>query len=164
MRPSLPRCGPRGFTLIELLVVVTLIGLAAAVATLALRDPDASRLEREAARLSALLDSARAQSRATGVAVTWVPMNGAGEASSSGQVDFRFKGLPESDTMPTRWLGPGLVAEVQGSKGLVLGPEPLIGPQQVTLRLDQQAITLRTDGLGPFVVVYPQEPPTGGQP
>jgi general secretion pathway protein H len=143
----------QGFTLIELLVVLALIGLAAAVTTLALRDPDASRLEREAARLSALLESARAQSRASGVTVTWVPRSGGG--ASSGSINFEFKGLPETEAMPTQWMNPRMVAEVRGAKGLVLGPEPLIAQQQVTLRLDQQEMTLRTDGLGPFVVVYP---------
>ena len=41
----------RGFTLIELLIVVAIVALASAVATLALRDPQASALEREAAPL-----------------------------------------------------------------------------------------------------------------
>jgi general secretion pathway protein H len=33
-----------------------------------------------------------------------------------------------------------------------LGPEPLIGAQRIVLRLDEQTLTLATDGLGPFVV------------
>ena len=44
-----------GFTLIELLVVLVIIAIASAVASLALRDPAATRLEQEASRLSALL-------------------------------------------------------------------------------------------------------------
>lgn len=151
----------RGFTLIELLVVVALIAMGAAVVTLTMRDADATRLEREAARLAALLESARAQSRASGIAVTWMPLTG-GDASDSNHADFRFKGLPENDAMPTRWLGPNLVAEVAGAKGLVLGPEPLIGAQQVTLRLEQQQLTLRTDGLGPFAVATPDDAPALG--
>ena len=39
----------RGFTLIELMIVVALIAIASAVVSLALRDPAATRLEREAA-------------------------------------------------------------------------------------------------------------------
>ena len=53
----------RGFTLIELMIVVALIAIAAGVVSLALRDPASTRLETEAARLSALLESARAESR-----------------------------------------------------------------------------------------------------
>ena len=37
----------RGFTLIELMVVVAIIAIAAAVSSLALRDPSATRLEHE---------------------------------------------------------------------------------------------------------------------
>ncbi len=54
---------PRGFTLIELLIVLVIVALASAVATLALRDPQASALEREADRLSALFEAARAEAR-----------------------------------------------------------------------------------------------------
>ncbi len=142
---------PGGFTLIELMVVVALIALGAAVTTLAIRDPASTRLEREAARLMALLEGARAQSRASGVMVTWIPLE-ATEPGSKEHADFRFVGLPSNEAMPTHWLGRDVVAEVSGAKGLILGPEPLIEAQEVTLRLDRQQITLRTDGLGPFVV------------
>ncbi len=158
----------RGFTLIELMVVVALIAVGAASISLAMRDPAAARLEREAARLAALLEAARAESRVSGITVTWIPLS-ANEPGSSGangntnanpteRVDFRFVGLPPSSAMPTHWLGPDLVAEVAGAKGLVLGPEPLIGPQRVTLRLDKEQITLQTDGLTPFAVVDPSTP------
>ena len=58
------RARQAGFTLIELLVVITLIAIASSVITLAMRDPAATRLEQEAARLGALLEMARAESRA----------------------------------------------------------------------------------------------------
>jgi len=35
---------------------------------------------------------------------------------------------------------------------VLLGPEPLIGAQTIVLHLDEQTLTLATDGLGPFVV------------
>src|SRR4051812_11626642 len=72
-----------GFTLIELLIVVALIAIASGLASFALRDPAASALENEAARLTALLESGRAQSRATGVAVTWSPVTPEGETHQS---------------------------------------------------------------------------------
>jgi len=136
--------------------VVALIAVASGLAALALRDPAATRLEQEAARLSALLESARAQARGLGLAVTWqpVPKDGGGP----GEADFRFAGLPAADPLPTHWLTPGIVAQVVAAPALVLGPEPMIGAQRVRLSLDGQHTTLATDGLGPFVVVTEGEP------
>jgi general secretion pathway protein H len=136
-----------GFTLIELMIVVALIAIASGLVSLSLRDPSATRLEREAARLAALLESARAEARASGLAVRWVPRT----AGTDGQ-DFRFVGLPSANPLPQNWLTTGVSANVVGATALVLGPEPLIGPQRVVLNLEAQHLTLATDGLGPFVV------------
>ena len=46
-----------------------------------------------------------------------------------------------------------MTAEIVGAPALVLGPEPIIGAQRLMLRLDEQRLTLATDGLGPFAVV-----------
>ena len=54
--------------------------------------------------------------------------------------------------LPQNWLTTGVSANVVGATALVLGPEPLIGPQRVILNLEAQHLTLATDGLGPFVV------------
>ncbi len=144
----------RGFTLIELLLVVALIAVASAVATLALRDPAASRLEQEAARLTTLLESARGEARALGLPVTWRPLSkDAADAQGDDSADFRFVGLPPSSKLPARWLDRAVTAEIVGAPALVLGPEPIIGAQRVTLSLGTQRITLATDGLGPFAVV-----------
>ncbi len=140
--------GARGFTLIELLVVVVLIAIASAVASLALRDPAATQLEHEAARLAALFEAARAEARASGIAVVWEP-----RADPAQEVGFRFVGLPASTELPSRWLGAGVSAEVIGAPVVALGPEPLIGAQRVLLHLDARSLALATDGLGPFVVV-----------
>ncbi len=141
-----------GFTLIELLVVVAIIGLATGLVTLAIRDPNASRLDQEAMRLIALLEGARAESRTSGVAVAWSPLR-QGEATAAGApVDFRFSGLPSSIRMPSRWLDPQTSAELLGARAIVLGPEPLIGPQRLVLRLGDRRLVLTTDGLGPFRV------------
>jgi general secretion pathway protein H len=145
-----------GFTLIELMVVIAIIAIAAGVASLAVRDPADTQLEREAARLSALLEVARAEARTLGLPVVWVPASAAGE--KAGQAPFRFVGLPQSSDMPTRWLASGVSAEVQGATSIVLGPEPLIGAQRVVLRLERQRLALATDGLGPFLVVDPDAP------
>lgn len=142
-----------GFTLIELMIVVALVAVAAGVISLALRDPADTRLQTEAARLSALLDSARAESRASGLAVSWLPKRIDGEG------DFRFVGLPKSLGMPTRWLDPQVNAEVVGAAGVLLGPEPLIGAQRIVLRLSDQRVELVTDGLGPFRIAAEEARP-----
>lgn len=136
------RASRRGFTLLELLVVVSIIAISTAGVALAMRDSAASLVERDAQRLSALLESARAQSRMRGVAVQW-------EATTSG---FRFGGLP-SGVLPENWLDSGTVAT--GGATLTLGPDPIISPQSVLLSSKVQGGTVRrvaTDGLHPFKV------------
>ena len=137
----------RGFTLIELLVVVALIAIASGLATLALRDPSATQLEQEGARLAALLESARAEARASGLSVRWEPRSVDADATG-----FRFIGLPSTSRLPEHWLGAGVTADVVGARAIVLGPEPLIGAQRIVLRLADRRLTLATDGLGPFEV------------
>ncbi|CAN5921420.1 hypothetical protein BH11PSE8_BH11PSE8_42680 [soil metagenome] len=139
---------PRGFTLIELLVVVALIAIASAVASLALRDPSSTRLDQEGARLAALLEAARSEARASGLTVTWVP-----KPQQEGAEGFQFIGLPTTSGLPNHWINAGVGADVVGSPALILGPEPLIPAQRIVLHLNDQRLTLATDGLGPFVVV-----------
>ena len=135
--------GNKGFTLIELLVVVAIIAIATAGVSFALRDSQATQLEREAQRLAALLESARAQSRATGVPVRW----------RAGDGGFHFEGVQEG-SMPDRWLSPD--THVQGGTGLlVLGPEPIIGRQDVVIgaaNAPGRLLRIATDGLRPFRV------------
>src|SRR5687768_2826367 len=75
LRPA-PTLLQRGFTLIELLVGVAIIPTATAGVAFALRDDSATRLEQEARRLSTLFESARAQSRTTGLPVVWHAVEG----------------------------------------------------------------------------------------
>jgi general secretion pathway protein H len=138
----------RGFTLIELLVVVTLIAIASGLMSLSLRDPAGTQLENEAARLVALLESARAESRASGMTVRWEP-----KAADPGIEGFMFVGLTNASDFPSHWLGDGVSAEILGARALVLGPEPMIPPQRVVLRLEDRRLAIATDGLNPFVVV-----------
>ena len=140
-----PRHRPRGFTLLELLVVISIMALATAGVGLAMRDGGQAQLEREAERLAALLESGRAQSRASGVPVRW-------QATADG---FRFDGV-RPGALPQQWLKGD--TQVRGNRVLVLGPEPLIGPQQVTLvqtSHPEHALRVATDGLRPFTVDSP---------
>lgn len=165
--PSPPRAR-RGFTLIELLVVLVLVAIGAGIVSLALRDGAATRLEEEGARLAALLEGARAEARAAGVPVYWVPKSAerspmstpAGEGAAAGEDEaFRFVGLPVSVNMPRHWLEPRVTAQVVGGggKGLVLGPDAIVPPQRVVLSLDDRRIEVSTDGLAPFSVNFAAE-------
>ncbi len=133
----------RGFTLLELLVVVAIMALATAGVGLALRDSSQTLLEREAQRLTALLESARAQSRMTANPIRW-------RATDTG---FSFDGAAAA-SLPAAWLGPDVRAITNGV--VVLGPEPIIGPQRIglaTLSSPVRSLTIATDGVRPFAVV-----------
>lgn len=141
----------QGFTLLELMVVVALLAVVVGMASLSLRDSAAARLDEEATRLAALLEGARARSRAMGVEVDWQPLSDA--------PGFRFVGLPDSVHLPDRWLDEGTHAEVVGAASLVLGPEPIIGAQRVVLSLGERRVVLATDGLAAFAPLGPLEDP-----
>ncbi|HEY1090707.1 MAG TPA: prepilin-type N-terminal cleavage/methylation domain-containing protein [Burkholderiaceae bacterium] len=146
----------RGFTLIELMVVLALIAIATAAISLSLRDPEAEQLEREAERLSALLESARAEARSTGLLVSWAPVDGnapmPNDLNASPDDQFRFTGLPPSLDLPRRWLADPVQVEIEGATALVLGPEPMIAAQRLRLRLGDAQLVLATDGLAPFAI------------
>jgi general secretion pathway protein H len=151
-----------GFTLLELLVVLAIVALASAGVGFAMRDSTVTRLERDAQRLGALLDAARAQSQVTGGAVRWRVTN----------QGFRFDPeAPSSTTEPAarQWLDPDTRARIEdlpdagvsgmdeGAEGsLLLGPDAIISPQVVTLfakSQPQQRVRLATDGVRPFAVL-----------
>ncbi|MGC4061180.1 MAG: prepilin-type N-terminal cleavage/methylation domain-containing protein [Aquabacterium sp.] len=136
-----------GFTLLELMVVVAMIAITTAVVAFAIPDPSTTRLEREAARLIALLESARTQARSGAMTVLWVPQSNGPDA------DFQFLGLPPALMPPLKWLESDVKAEVVGARSIVLGPEPVIGPQSVILRVEDKQIIVGTDGLSAFDVI-----------
>jgi len=156
-----------GFTLIELLVVIALIALGTAAVSFSLRDSAESALERDAERLAALFESARARSRTSGIPVQWhpqtlqnilstpatkAPQGTKGPQDSAGQAastDFVFDGLPPL-TLPAHWLSKR--TEVDANARIVLGPDPIIGPQSVALRASQLQVWVSTDGIKPFTV------------
>lgn len=95
-RRDCPAHSAAGFTLLELLIVITVIALSTGLSILALRDSSGGRLEQEAARLSALLEAARIESRTSGRMITWrptapPPSAGASENPSALRRDFIFE-------------------------------------------------------------------------
>jgi general secretion pathway protein H len=127
-------------------VVIAIIAIATAGVSFAMRDSSAAKLDREADRLAALLESARAQSRASGVAVRWRLVEGG----------FVFDGLP-ADALPSGWAAEGITAQASLANGaqvpaLQLGPDPIIAAQQVTLYSagpPARVLRIATDGCAP---------------
>ena len=145
-----------GFTLLELLMVVTLIGISSGLVALALRSSTQNQLEKEAVRLITLLEVGRAQSRIQGFEARWKPI----PASENSAARFEFLGLSKGTApmsphgeWPTQWLHSGMKAFVWGAAELSLGPEPFIGPQTLILELNEQKLTLVTDGFSSFHVL-----------
>lgn len=161
IKPAFTWRASAGFTLIELLVVIAIIAIGTAAVSLSLRDSAQTVLERDAERLAALFESARARSRASGMPVQWHPVSSQNTSAVvdskdqqtgqlTGQITaFVFEGLPPQ-TLPTHWLSPSVY--VAPNTWVVLGPDPIIGPQSVTLQLNDLNISVSTDGLKPFAV------------
>ena len=149
-----------GFTLLELLVVISIIAAASAGVALALRDGTQTALDRDAQRLAVLFEAARAQSRATGVPVTW-------QAKPGG---FEFTGWM-GPNVPSRWLSAS--TRVLGTATVQLGPEPMIGVQAVDIFDSSIAsfnggintigpmVRIATDGLRPFSLQTPTQTKSG---
>lgn len=135
----------RGFTLLELLIVVAIIAIGSVGVGLALRDSGQTALEAQAQALAAMLETARAQSRASGVPVRWRAVPGG----------FAWDGLDNSgpEPLPTRWKNTNIQAHSEAP--VLLGPEPLIPAQSIRLWLQAQpqfSTTVATDGVRPFSV------------
>ena len=131
------------------MVVVLIVAVATGMTALSLRDRSQSKLEEEGARLSALLETARTQSRIVGTEVRWAPLTEGG--------GFQFLGLPSlaAKELPSKWLDSETTATIVGAPQLRLGPEPLLPAQRVVLHLGEREIAVGTDGLSPFGIITP---------
>ena len=170
-----------GLTLLELLVVLAIIGFAMAGVSLSLRDSNQTQLEREAQRLVAVLEAARAQSRTSGIALIWQttpegfvirptlvtnPSQSSNTAIASTPTNVSNPIASRTET----WLTAGTQAVVSTATAsantttpanlVVLGPEPILTPARITLSVAAAnnakvapVLTIGTDGLRPFQVV-----------
>jgi general secretion pathway protein H len=142
----------RGFTLLELLIVVAIIAIGTVGVGLALRDSGQTALETQARALAAMLETARAQSRASGVPVRWRVIPGG----------FAWDGLDNTgpEPLPNTWKTAGVQA--RSETPVLLGPEPLIPAQSIRLWREEQPqfiVTVATDGVRPFDVRATDAPP-----
>jgi general secretion pathway protein H len=151
----------RGFTLIELMVVITLIAIATAGVSFALRDNESTLLDREADRLATILETTRVQSRSTGVALAWLPLAQGFVIVPASVLKGASVQMNAASISP--WLAPGISAQIAGGAGgvgvanpsprsLLLGAEPMIAPASVLLSLGARRLSVSTDGLRPFAV------------
>ena len=171
----------RGLTLLELLVVLAIIGFGLAGVSLSLRDSSQNQLEREAQRLVAVLEAARAQSRTSGMALIWQPTAegfvirpalAPNQALSNNAIPFSATGNTASPiaTRTEPWLTNGTQATTSTATQntnnttptnlVVLGPEPILAPARITLSVATSnsakpapSLSIGTDGLRPFQVV-----------
>ena len=156
----------RGLTLLELLVVLAIIGITIAGVSLSLRSSPQAQLAREAQRLVAVLEAARAQSRSSGVALVW-QANAEGFTLQPVTPPTPTPSAPAPRTEP--WLTAGTqvtIATIAGSPNtVVLGPEPILAPTRITLSVtgtnnptgqsstqSVAVIRIGTNGLAPFRV------------
>jgi general secretion pathway protein H len=149
------RAGAAGFTLVELLLVVAIVAMAGAGVGFALRDLGQTVLEREAQRLIAMLESARARSRASGLPVSWRPTEHGfefvGLPIAASHADGAGSGANQSFANSMVWMDEGVT--VRGSAGVNLGPEPIIARQEIVLQQSDAQLRIGTDGLRAFSVL-----------
>ena len=173
----------QGLTLLELLVVLAIIGFAMAGVSLSLRDSSQTQLEREAQRLVAVLEAARAQSRTSGIALIWQPtpegfvIRPALAPNAAQGNNPAITAAPSNAANPIAartetWLTAGTQAAISTASAsalanniapanlIVLGPEPILTPARITLSVTAAnntkatpSLTIGTDGLRPFQLV-----------
>lgn len=165
-KPSHP---PRqsGFTLLELMLVLFIVALVGSGIAWAIGQQGRQGPLREAERLSALLESARAVARASGRPVLWRAVEGGFDfpGLEQAQIQAGRNGAGGKDEgTPTRqsWLHEGVRAEIitpPGAVVLILGPEPLLPAQRVRLHVDGAAIDVGSKGVQAFAPVFDDDSP-----
>lgn len=141
-RPRQFAAAVRGFTLLELMIVLLIIGISAGTVLLASRSTDDSLLYRQAEQLTAAMEIGRAQSRARGL-VAELAVDELGFV-----VKDPHHAIADDKRIP--WLDADI--QVTGHVPTLLGPEPILPAQALTLHLRGAELTISSRGLEPFAI------------
>ncbi|HEY7760693.1 MAG TPA: GspH/FimT family pseudopilin [Burkholderiales bacterium] len=145
-RPGFARAA-HGFTLIELLVALTILAIAAAIATLSVGSREGRDVDEEVRRMAALFRLAQNHAGIYGTALVW-------EADVHG---YRFRRLdhgeggegessPQDDLLRARrW--PFAVTRIE-AQPIVFGREPLLQPGVIRLSTASRDLRLALDPFG----------------
>jgi general secretion pathway protein H len=134
----------RGFTLLEMLIVVAIIAIASAALIANAWPGGAARVDTEARRLAALLETAQAEARASGQPIAWAP-EPHGYAFLRRGADGEWERFSEASIYRERRLDPDL--EVRGERA-VLMPYGVSGGVEAAIADRQSTIVLRSGALG----------------
>jgi general secretion pathway protein H len=135
----------RGFTLIELLVAVTILAVAAAIATLSVASREGRDVDEEVRRMAALFRLAQDDAGMSGTTLVW-------EADVHGYRFRRLNDSSESEPSPRddllrarRW--PFTVTRIE-AQPIVFGREPLLQPGVIRLSTASRDLRLVLDPFG----------------
>jgi type II secretion system protein H len=156
MRPDAARAWRgAGFTLIESLAVVFIVALAASLLVISAAPGDGARVEKEARRLAALLETACAEARVSGRTIAWAP-DAAGYAFWYRREEGDWAPFPDSSPYRHRTLPADVVLrDVRADARELAQGEWIVLPRygygstlQATISAGGAGIILRGSSLG----------------
>lgn len=101
---ALPRPSATGFTLIEILVVLVIVAIIMTMAVLRFGESDGNRLNREAERLSLLMEAASDEAISSGLMLGWAPTEKGYHFVRFDDATASWQALEGNDTLRPREL------------------------------------------------------------